>query len=117
VSKPWQTYALHILDAAQKIEGIRKRGDLLTDEVFYAATLRHLQTLSEATQALPQQLKDSHPQIPWREISGFRNILVHNYLGEIDALAVLRVVENQLPQLVQAVQAMLADSGHRHPFP
>ena len=41
------------------------------------------QTLSEATQQLPDTLKADHPDVSWREISGFRNILVHNYLGDM----------------------------------
>ena len=40
--------------------------------------LRHGQTLSEATQRLPQELKERHPKINWKGISGFRNILVHS---------------------------------------
>jgi uncharacterized protein with HEPN domain len=60
MSKPWQTYALHILDAIEKIERIQERGDLTQDEGLYAATLRHLQTLSEATQMLPQSLQQHY---------------------------------------------------------
>lgn len=70
--------ALHILDAIEKIQRIQARGDLTEDEVLYDATLRNLQTLSEATQLLPDDKKDNFPEIPWREISGLRNILVHN---------------------------------------
>jgi uncharacterized protein with HEPN domain len=83
VSKPWRPYALHILDAIAKIRRIQTRGDLTLDEVLYDAALRNLQTLSEATQLLPDEKKARYPAIPWREISGFRNILVHNYLGSI----------------------------------
>ena len=108
MTKSWQPYAHHILDAAEKIHRIQARGDLTHDEVLYAATLRHLQTLSEATQMLPEELKANHPSIPWREISGFRNILVHNYLGDIDPLTVVGVVNKHLQPLVNAVQAMLA---------
>lgn len=108
MSKSWQAYALHILDVAARIERIQARGDLTQDEVLYDATLRNLQTLSEATQMLPDGLKSQFPDIPWREISGFRNILVHNYLGDIDALTVQSVVNDRLPALVDSVRAMLA---------
>ncbi len=57
MKKPWQPYALHILDAIAKIRRIRERGDLTQDEVLYDAALRNLQTLSEATQLLPQEMK------------------------------------------------------------
>jgi uncharacterized protein with HEPN domain len=111
VSKPWQPYARHILDTIAKIRRIQVRGDLMEDEVLYAAALCNLQTLSEATQHLPEDLKQQHPGIPWKQISGFRNILVHQYLGEIDPQTVRQVVEQHLTPLEDAIQFMLAGSG------
>jgi uncharacterized protein with HEPN domain len=108
VSKPWQPFARHILDVAAKIERIQARGDLTHDEILYDAALRNLQTLSEATQMLPDELKARFPNIPWREISGFRNILVHNYLGDIDALTVQSVITRHLPSLIHCMQTLLA---------
>ena len=61
MSKTWHAYALHILDVAAKIERIQARGDLTQDEVLYDATLRNLQTLSEATQLIPEELKSAFP--------------------------------------------------------
>lgn len=107
MSKPWQPYALHILDAIEKIRRIQARGDLAEDEVLYDAALRNLQTLSEATQLLPEDKKAAFPGIPWREISGFRNILAHNYLGNIDPLTVVNVIETQLQPLEECIRAML----------
>ncbi len=107
MSKPWQPYALHILDAIERIRHIQARGDLTRDQVLYDAALRNLQTLSEATQQLPDTLKAEQPDVPWREISGFRNILVHNYLGDIDPDTVAAVVDRHLESLARAVSAML----------
>jgi uncharacterized protein with HEPN domain len=95
MSKPWQPCALHILD-------------LTEDEVLYDAALRNLQTLSEATQLLPDEKKAAFSAIPWREISGFRNILVHNYLGNIDPLTVVNVIETYLQPLEDCIRSMLA---------
>lgn len=75
--------------------------------MLYDAALRNLQTLSEATQQLPEAAKQQYSEIPWREISAFRNILVHNYLGDIDAQAVLTVLESDLPPLEKAIRSML----------
>lgn len=108
--KPWQPYALHILDAIAKIRRIHARGDLTQDEVFYDAALRNLQTLSEATQLLPDDKKAASPAIPWREIGGFRNILVHNYLGSVDPLTVAAVIDKHLQPLEDCIRAMLADA-------
>lgn len=112
MSKAWQPYAQYILDTIAKIRRIKARGDLLQDEVLYDATLRNLQTLSEATQHLPDDLKQQYPLIPWKQINGFRNILTHNYLGELDAQTVQGVVEQHLAPLEDAIQSMLALNDH-----
>ena len=113
MSKAWEPYARHILDTIGKIERIRQRGDLTQDEVLYDATLRNLQTLSEATQRLPDNIKQQYPAIPWQQIGGFRNILVHNYLGDIDPQTVMFVVRTHLPSLGAAINTMLSGDNKR----
>ncbi len=66
MTKPWQPYARHILDSISKIRRILARGDLTQYEVLYDAALRNLQTLSEATQPLPEHKKAAWPAIPWQ---------------------------------------------------
>ncbi|HET8905087.1 MAG TPA: HepT-like ribonuclease domain-containing protein [Saccharospirillum sp.] len=106
--KTWEPYAYHILENIRKIHRITERGSILDDEILYDAALRNLQTLSEATQRLPEDFKAEHPNIPWREISGFRNILVHNYLGDIDTRTIQQVIERYLGPLERAVNEMVA---------
>ncbi len=56
-------------------------------ELFYDshlvqdAVIRNLQVMAESSQRLSEEIKNNHPDIPWKNISGFRNILVHDYLG------------------------------------
>lgn len=69
------------------------------------AVIRNLQTLAEASQRLSGEIKGTEPQIPWRELSGFRNVIVHGYLG-VDLGAVWLVVEQDLPALAEAVNRM-----------
>lgn len=107
MKKHWKPYALHILDCIEKIHHIAARGDITEDVVLYDATLRNLQTLSEATRHLPETKIEAYLDIPWKEISGFRNILVHDYLGDIDAKTVLNVVKIYLTPLENAVKHML----------
>jgi uncharacterized protein with HEPN domain len=52
------------------------------DRMRYDAIPRNLQTMSEATQRLSQETKNRYQHISWRDIAGFRNILVHDYLGD-----------------------------------
>lgn len=81
MSKDWRRYAQHILDVIEKIARIRQRGDITEDDILYDAALRNLQTQSEATQRLPDSKKSRYPDIPWRQICGFRNILVHDVVN------------------------------------
>ena len=43
--------------------------------------IRNLQILAESSQRLSSEIKGTQPQIPWRELAGFRNVIVHGYLG------------------------------------
>jgi uncharacterized protein with HEPN domain len=108
VSKAWRPYALHILEMIERIHHIQERGNLTADVILYDAALRNLQTLAEASQRLPPALKARHSDIPWKRIGGFRNILVHNYLGDIDPQTVLGIIRDQLPPLEAAVRSMLS---------
>lgn len=79
------------------------------------AVVRNLQTLAESTQRLSAPLKATEPGMPWSAISGFRNVLAHNYLG-IDPDVVWSVVERDLPNLSAAIERMsraVAGSSNR----
>lgn len=110
MSKAWEPYARHILDAIDRIRRIQARGDVRKDDILYDAALRNLQTLSEATRLLPADKQALWPSIPWREISGFRNILVHSYLGNIDPLTVHEVIERHLVPLESCIRSLLAEA-------
>ena len=74
------------------------------------AVIRNLQTLAESRQRLSSEIKGTEPQIPWRELAGFRKLIVHGYLG-VDLGAVWLVVEQDLPALTAAVNRMTAQLG------
>jgi len=74
------------------------------------AVIRNLQTLTESSQRLSDEIKDTEPQIPWRELAGFRNVIVHGYLG-VDLGAVWLVVEQDLPALGHALNRMATRLG------
>lgn len=69
---------------------------------------RNLQTLTESTQRLSEESKAGEPGIDWRRMAGMRNILVHAYLGGIDAETVWAVIERELPGLEAALKRLQA---------
>lgn len=68
---------------------------------------RNLQIIGEAVNHLPADITDAHPDIPWPQIRGFRNILVHEYFG-VDVDIVRDVVETHLPPLAEALRGHAA---------
>lgn len=66
------------------------------------AVIRNLQTMAESSQRLSESTKAIAPDVPWRAISGFRNIIVHDYLG-VDLDMVWQVVSSDLPVLQVAL--------------
>ena len=73
-------YLAHIDEAAANIERTalaRGRAALNEDFELRDATMYRLQTLAESTQRLSAVFKETHPEIPWDDIAGFRNRVVH----------------------------------------
>lgn len=81
-----------------------------TSRLVQDAVIRNLQTLAESSQRLSSEIKGTEPQVPWRELAGFRNVIVHGYLG-VDLVAVWLVVEQDLPALTEAVNRMATRVG------
>lgn len=101
-----QLYIQHILKSILFIEEFIagcSQETFAQERMRYDAVLRNLQTIAESTQKLPQSIKDKHPDIPWRDISGFRNILVHDYLDSIDPTTIWWIVRNELSMLKTAM--------------
>jgi len=68
--------------------------------------LHNLQIIGEASKKLPSDLKKSHPNVPWKEIAGMRDVIVHDYFG-ISLEIVWDVIQNRIPDLKAAINAML----------
>ncbi len=79
-------------------------GDL--SEMAEDAIARNLQIIGEAANHLPENVTQRHPEIPWPQIRGFRNILVHQYFG-VDAATVRDVVSTHLSPIERALRSEL----------
>jgi uncharacterized protein with HEPN domain len=103
-----RVYIEHIIDCIDRIDEYTQNDQFvfMNSTMVQDAVIRNLQTLSESTQKLSDKLKAEHPEINWKAISGFRNILVHNYLG-LDLPQIWIVIENRLPQLRGNLEKLL----------
>jgi len=106
-------YLRHVQECIRRIEEnvTEGRDRFMASHTLQDAVLRNLQTIAESTQRLSEDLKAAHPEIEWRRIAAFRNVLVHDYLG-IDMERVWQITQRDVPQLKQAILTML-DEGHK----
>ena len=105
-------YLLHIRECLERIKQYTSAGrdKFLSDTLIQDAVIRNLQTLAESSQRLADFLKLKHPEVDWKNIAGFRNVVVHNYLG-IDVEQIWDIVEQNLPKLKTTIDSMIAELG------
>lgn len=97
-----------ILEAIERIDryAIQGRPAFEQNELIQNWFTQNLQIIGEASRSLSSAIRDQHPEFPWAKIIGMRNILTHNYF-EIDLDIVWLAVEQELPNLKQAISAIL----------
>jgi len=78
----------------------------LEDEKTVDAVIRNFEIIGEAANRLPDEVKDKYPNIDWHRIRGFRNRIVHDYMG-IDYKIVWLIIESFLPKLIDNITAIL----------
>lgn len=82
--------------------------DLARDRVLSRACIRSLEIIGEAVKNISSELKDRHPKIEWRLISGMRDKLIHQYFG-IDWDVVSSVLKNEIRPLKAEIEIMLSE--------
>jgi uncharacterized protein with HEPN domain len=99
---------LDILEAIERIEKYAEQGKgaFEADELIQTWIVHHITIIGEACRSLPNEFQAAHANVPWADIIGMRNILVHHYFG-IDTDAVWSVVERDLPELKFDIETIL----------
>jgi uncharacterized protein with HEPN domain len=94
-------YLDDILEAAKRIEkyaaGVSLE-KLRRDTLVLDAIVRNLEIIGEAVKNIPPDVKEKHPDVEWKKISGLRDILAHEYFG-VDLEVILDIVRNKVPVL------------------
>ena len=93
----------HAREAIRLLEG-RTRADLDTERVLSLALVRLLEIVGEAAAKVSEEGRTRYPGVPWPEIVGLRNRLIHGY-DSVDFDILWRIVESDLPALVRELSA------------
>lgn len=102
----------HMLDAVRKaVEFTRncERIDLDKDEKLALSIVRLLEILGEAAKNVSDQYRDKHPKIPWRQIAGTRDRLIHGYF-DVDLNIVWKIISVDIPPLVAQLEKALLNN-------
>jgi uncharacterized protein with HEPN domain len=104
------SYLKDILRACRKIEGIVATTDeetFLDNEILSAAILHHLTVIGEAVSRLSEDLRNRHPEVPWRQVVSVRNRIVHAYF-ELDWQILWNAATGDVPEVRRQVLTILS---------
>lgn len=102
---------LYIDDIVEAIAAIREytsgmsRETFMQNRVIQDAVIRRIEIIGEAARQMPESLKRAHPDIPWADIVGMRNRLIHGYFG-VQLDRVWLVVQQDIPVLETQIQRL-----------
>jgi uncharacterized protein with HEPN domain len=86
-------------------EYVESKEHFFESHLVQDAVVRNLQVMAESSQRLSSVIKEKYTDVPWKNISGFRNIIVHDYLG-LDLDMIWSVIELELPKLEKILLVM-----------
>ena len=107
-----RTDRLRLLDAIEQIElitsfSVHGREAFFNDLLIQSAVLHRLALLGEACRGVSPELREAHPEIPWPQIVGFRNVVIHEYFG-IDLELVWAIVAEHVATLGAQLTSVVA---------
>ncbi len=105
-------YEVNLKDILRRVEIIKENTKGLDYEEFknnewdVSAVVRNLEVIGEAVANLPDDFKEEHPKVEWRDIKGFRNIAIHQY-WKVDKEIVWEIIQEELDPLQKKIKKIL----------
>ena len=107
--RDYRLYLKDILSAIDSIEAFvvgMNFEEFCADDKTSSAVIRKFEIIGEATKNIPDQIKEKYPQIPWKDIAGMRDKLIHAY-SEVDLTLVWKTIHKRLPELKSFIDDVL----------
>ncbi len=99
----------HIADAIKDIEEYTRGGkeEFFSTKMIQDAVIRNLEIIGEAVKSISPAVRIEYSDVPWKQIAGLRDVLIHHYFG-VDLETVWLVAEKRLPGLLQRIEFLLS---------
>ena len=88
-------------------EGL-EREDLMRNQLLQRAVLRRLEVIGEAVKNISEELKQRHPELEWKKLTGLRDKLIHHYFG-VDWVIVWDVITTRIPSLHEQIEQLVEE--------
>lgn len=107
-------YLRHILDAIERVEEYLQgvgESQFNDTHLLQDGVIRQIEIIGEAVRHLSKDIRHTYPEIPWQDVAGMRDKLIHDYFG-VDVEKVWLTAQEDLPVLKSQVTGILKDFGY-----
>lgn len=113
MKKEPELFLNHILESIQLIEEYTEDKEIenfLRNKQLQDSVIRRIEIIGEAVKNLNTEIKDRYPDVPWKDIAGMRDVVVHGYFG-VDPYIVWKVIERDIPHFKVQIEKIISELG------